>query len=88
MLESRGRLRLSSDCLAWIRTALSAPGIRLMPLTPEIAVASARLPAAFHGDPADRILVATARDHGLTLVTKDERIRAYGAAGYVDVLDG
>jgi PIN domain nuclease of toxin-antitoxin system len=86
MLESRGRLRLSMDCLAWIRAALTAPGVDLVPLTPEVAVASAYLPGEFHGDPADRLLVATARTHDLILVTKDERILTYGSAGYVAVL--
>lgn len=88
MLESKGRVRLASDCLTWVRTALEAPGTRLVPLSPEIAVASAHLPGEFHGDPADRILVATARIHALTLVTRDERILAYGRAGFVAVLDG
>lgn len=88
MLESRGRLRLNVDCLAWVREALAAPGTRLAPLTPEVAVGSAYLPGAFHGDPADRLLVATARALDLTLVTKDERILAYGAAGYVAVVPG
>ena len=86
MLESKGRIRLHTDCLSWVRAGLAAPGTRLVPLTPEIAVGSAHLPGVFHGDPADRILVATARTHDLTLVTKDERILAYGAAGYVAAL--
>jgi PIN domain nuclease of toxin-antitoxin system len=86
MLENKGRLRLGVDCLTWVREALGAPGIRLVPLSPEIAVASAYLPGAFHGDPADRMLVATARTHDLTLVSKDERILAYGAAGFLATL--
>jgi len=86
MLESKGRIRFSCDCLDWVRQALSAPGMRLLPLTPEIAVASTRLPGQFHGDPADRILVASARLHALGLVTHDERILAYGADQYVSVV--
>jgi PIN domain nuclease of toxin-antitoxin system len=73
MLEAKGRIRLSKDCLAWVREALSAPGTSLVPLTPEIAVETSRLPGEFHGDPADRILVATARLLGATLLTRDEK---------------
>jgi PIN domain nuclease of toxin-antitoxin system len=87
-LESRGRIRLTGDCLSWVRSALAAPGTRLLPLTPEIAVASAHLAGSFHGDPADRMLVATARSHDPRLGTKDERILAHGAAGHVAVLAG
>jgi PIN domain nuclease of toxin-antitoxin system len=85
MLESKGRIRLSRDCLDWVRDALGAPGLHLLPLSPEVAVASSRLPGVFHGDPADRILTASARLHQLTLVTHDERILAYGAEQYVSV---
>ncbi len=86
MLEAKGRIRLSKDCLAWVQEALSAPGTSLVPLTPEIAVESSRLPGKFHGDPADRILVATARLLGATLLTRDERILAYGKGKLVSVM--
>jgi PIN domain nuclease of toxin-antitoxin system len=87
MLDSKGRIRLSRDCGEWVREALSAPGVQLLPLSPDIAVASSRLPGTFHGDPADRILAASARLMTLTLVTRDERILAYAAAHYVTVLE-
>lgn len=77
MLDAKGRIRLPKDCIDWVGEALKAPGTNLVPLSPEIAVASSRLPGDFHGDPADRILVASARVHGLTLITKDERILSY-----------
>jgi PIN domain nuclease of toxin-antitoxin system len=86
MLEAKGRIRLAKECLAWIDEALRAPGIALVPLTPEIAVESSRLPGGFHGDPADRILVATARRLGATLVTRDERILVYGKAKHLNVM--
>ncbi|HJX14940.1 MAG TPA: type II toxin-antitoxin system VapC family toxin [Candidatus Deferrimicrobiaceae bacterium] len=85
MLEAKGRIRLTKDCLAWVRDALSAPGTSLVPLSPEIAVESSRLPGRFHGDPADRILVATARLLGGTLLTRDDRILAYGKGKHVSV---
>jgi PIN domain nuclease of toxin-antitoxin system len=86
MLEVKGRIRLSKDCLAWVNEALGAPGIALAPLTPEIAVESSRLPGTFHGDPADRILIATARREGATLLTRDERILAYARAKHLAVM--
>lgn len=86
MLEAKGQIRLSKDCLSWVNEALSAPGLGLIPLTPEIAVESSRLPGAFHGDPADRILVATARRQGAILLTRDEKILAYGKAKHLSVM--
>jgi len=86
MLEVKGRVRFSVDCLDWVNQAFSAPGILLVPLTPEIAIASTRLPGSFHGDPADRIIVATARNLSACLVTKDSKILEYGRKKYLDVL--
>jgi PIN domain nuclease of toxin-antitoxin system len=86
MLEAKGRIRLSKDCLSWVNEALRAPGLGLIPMTPEIAVESSRLPGAFHGDPADRILVATARREGAILLTRDEKILAYGKAKHLSVM--
>lgn len=78
MLDSKSRILLRQDCNQWIRKGLSAPGVILQPLTPEIAVDSTRLPDEFHSDPADRILVATARYLNAPLVTADSAILAYG----------
>ncbi len=86
MLEAKGRVRMTEDCLSWVRDALALPGVDLVPLSPDIAVASTRLPGDFHGDPADRILVATARALGATLVTKDRKILDYGKTDYVSVM--
>ena len=86
MLEAKGRIRLAKDCLAWVQEALAAPGTSLVPLTPEIAVESSRLPGDFHGDPADRILIATARLLDATLLTRDERILTYGKGKHVSVM--
>ncbi|HCV25099.1 MAG TPA: PIN domain nuclease, partial [Candidatus Latescibacteria bacterium] len=68
------------------RQALSSPGLSLAPLTPDIALASSRLPGEIHGDPADRMLIATARSLGATLVTRDRRILEYSQAGHVTTL--
>jgi PIN domain nuclease of toxin-antitoxin system len=83
MLEAKGRLTLAADCESWVREALAAPGIRVAELTPHIAISSTRLPGVFHGDPADRLLVATARESEATLLTADEAILQYADEGYV-----
>ena len=72
MLVSRGRLSLDRDVGEWVGTALNIPGVRLEALSPEIAVASTRLPGDLHGDPADRIIAATSRHLGTGLVTDDQ----------------
>jgi len=61
----------------WIDQALAYPGIRLLELTPRVAVESTQLPGSFHRDPADQIIVATARVYGRPLVTLDSKILSY-----------
>jgi PIN domain nuclease of toxin-antitoxin system len=72
-----GRLVLPLAVSEWVSKALAYPGVRLLPLTPKIAIASTQLPGGFHRDPADQILVATARTHGNPLLTSDQRILDY-----------
>jgi PIN domain nuclease of toxin-antitoxin system len=72
MLASKGRLSLKPDEETWFSANLEAP-VSLAPLTAEISMASWRLPD-FHGDPADRIIVATAITLGVPLITADEKI--------------
>jgi PIN domain nuclease of toxin-antitoxin system len=86
MLESKGRIHMGMECLSWLNAALAAPGISLVPLTAEIAVCSCTLPGEFHGDPADRIIVATAQIMGARLVTRDANILCYSRQGHLDVL--
>jgi PIN domain nuclease of toxin-antitoxin system len=83
MLVSKGRLALDRDVGEWIQAGLALPGIRLEPLSPEIAVASTRLPGELHGDPADRIIAATARHLAVALVTDDAQLLGYGAEGHL-----
>jgi PIN domain nuclease of toxin-antitoxin system len=88
MLESRGRLALGCPSSEWLHRALSAPGLSLSALSPEIVVDSVNLPDGFHKDPADRIIVATARKMNLTLMTRDDRILKYSKLGYVNTIPG
>ena len=77
MLVDRGRLGLSVDVERWLHLVASIPKLQLLPLSPTVAVASTRLPGTFHADPADRFLVAQARDLNIPLMTADSKIRAY-----------
>jgi PIN domain nuclease of toxin-antitoxin system len=86
MLEAKGRIQIHVPCEQWVREALQMPGLSVAPLTPEIALASSFLPEPFHGDPADRIIVATARSLGARLVTRDSRILAYSRKRHVATL--
>lgn len=76
MLEQKKRIILNKPCLDWIKTSLHY-GIQLLPITPEISVESSHLPDYFAGDPADRMIIATARIESLLLVTRDEKILKY-----------
>lgn len=76
MLIERGRLELAPDARAGIREACSLPRLRVLPVTEQVAMEAGLLGADFHGDPADRIIVATAMEARAPLATRDERIRS------------
>lgn len=86
MLEAKGRIQLSMDCLDWIKQAMALSGITFAPMTLEIAVVSTRLPGEFHGDPADRILVGTARHLNARLATADRKLIEYSRQGFLQVV--
>ena len=85
MLVTKGRLAFNREVGQWLNIALAMPGISVVPLSVEISVASTQLPGDFHADPADRIIVATARQLGATLITEDKLILDYAQAGHVQV---
>jgi PIN domain nuclease of toxin-antitoxin system len=76
-LIEKKRLTIACDPEEWIRIALDMPKLRLVPLTPVIAYKSTALPGAFHDDPADQIIVASAREENAVIISKDQRIRSY-----------
>lgn len=76
-LVERGRLTLPLPVAEWMTQALSYPGVLLLELSPQIAVESTQLLGTFHRDPADQIIVATARIYNSPLVTLDQNIQAY-----------
>jgi PIN domain nuclease of toxin-antitoxin system len=75
MLLDKGRIILSMPLLPWLRKALAAPKIKLLPITPEVAARSGSLP--IHGDPADRLIAATAIEHDCFLATLDVPLRQF-----------
>jgi PIN domain nuclease of toxin-antitoxin system len=70
----------------WLADLLARPGFRTVPLEPEVALSASYLPGDFHRDPADRLLIATARELGVPLVTRDRRILDYAGQGHVDAI--
>jgi PIN domain nuclease of toxin-antitoxin system len=87
MLIEKERLSLGREVRAWTEAILTQAAIRLEPISPSIAIDAGRLPGGFHGDPADRIIVATARHLGCPLLTTDRKIIAYAEAGHVQAID-
>jgi len=75
--DGRRAMEFLPNPKAWFARLMSGAGIRMAPLTPDIAIDAWHLPANLHGDPADRLLIATARNLRLPLVTRDRQILAY-----------
>ena len=84
-LAAKGGFAFLPDPKAWFQSFMVNPGVRLAPLTPEMAIESSFLPP-LHADPADRLLIATARAVQVPIVTRDRRILAYAQAGLVTAI--
>ncbi len=78
MLSARGRIEIADPLEVWLEEIEGHPLIEVLPLTARIAAESVHLGPDFHNDPADQMIVATARLHGLPLMTADERIHRWG----------
>lgn len=85
MLAARGRIALSCDPTEWFASFLDQ-GVALAAMGPQILIGSSFLPGAFLRDPADRILAATARSLGYRLMTRDEALLDYAAAGHIQAV--
>lgn len=84
-LDAKKRIALFTNCRDWVDLGLRQ-NIELVDLSPEIAIDSTRLPDGFHADPADRILVATARNRNAILITADRAILEYSRSKHVRAL--
>ncbi len=86
LLVSKSRLSLDLPPVAWFERVLALPGIKMVPLSATAAIGSSFLPEPFHKDVADRLLVATARELSVPIVTRDRKILAYAAAGHLQAI--
>lgn len=77
MLIRKGRMELTMDLDEWLAAIEARDAVRVVPISVRVAVQSVRLPGEFHSDPADRMIVALAREANAPLVTADDKIRAY-----------
>jgi len=76
-LVRRGRISLDRDVRHWVRQAVADPRVQVVPPDADVALAAALLDDAFPGDPADRLIYATARQTGVQLLSRDERIARF-----------
>lgn len=79
-------VRFLPDPKTWFAKVMAAPGIREAALTPDIAIDAYTLPGHLHGDPGDRLIIATARHLNIPIVTRDAKIIAYADAGHMRVI--
>jgi PIN domain nuclease of toxin-antitoxin system len=86
LLAARGRINLLMSPQRWFERLLEAPGLRLSEMTPNVLIASSFLPGKLPSDPADRIIAATAREHGYKLVTRDRPLLEYAKQGHIQAI--
>jgi PIN domain nuclease of toxin-antitoxin system len=86
ILVARNRINLLMTPQRWFARLLSLPGMQLSELSPDILMASSFLPGDPPRDPADRIIVATARDLGAALITRDRALLKYGQDGHIGTI--
>lgn len=87
ILVAKERLALGQDVRTWIDKVSSLDGLAIADLLPHISLDAVSLPGSFHADPADRMIVATARYHQAQLVTADPQILSYAAQGHLIAQD-
>jgi PIN domain nuclease of toxin-antitoxin system len=86
MLASRDRLKLLTTPQRWFARLFEAPNVRLADMSPDLLIAASFLPGKPPRDPVDRIIAATAREYGFTLITRDRALLEYGEQEHVRVL--
>ena len=86
MLVAKGKIAISISPVVWFERFCALPGVTLAKLPPEVLIASCALPGTPPADPVDRILAATARAFGYTLVTRDRHLLTYGEHGHVGAM--
>jgi PIN domain nuclease of toxin-antitoxin system len=87
MLAARGRMQLLIRPERWFANLVDVPGMKLADISPDLLIASSYLPGKPPRDPVDRIIIATARELGATLITRDGALLEYGEQGHARVLE-
>lgn len=87
LLASRGRFKSHLTPRLWLRQLLATPNIRLAELPPTLLLESSFLPGSPPRDPADRIIAATAREYGFTVMTRDRGLLAYANEGHMSAVE-
>jgi PIN domain nuclease of toxin-antitoxin system len=88
MLVARKRFQVNKPVRTWVQEAFEQPDIQLLPLAPDIAIEATELPRPMHKDPADRMIVASARVERLTLITCDRPMLAFAKATGLACIEG
>ena len=83
MMVAKGRVASTITPQRWFQRLLDESGFVLADMPPEVLIDSSFLPGSIHGDPADRIIIATARAYGLTIITRDQQMLDYADKGHV-----
>ena len=83
-LIADGHMNVGMSIDRFVQEATISGGLQLLPLTTQILIESTRLPGNIHRDPSDRLLAATAREHGLTLITRDSLLLQYAQQGHLN----
>ncbi|MFZ3361722.1 MAG: type II toxin-antitoxin system VapC family toxin [Xanthobacteraceae bacterium] len=86
LFAARGRVRLLMEPQRWFERLLDGPGLRLTDMPPNVLIASSFLPGTLPGDPADRIIAATAREYGYKLLTRDRPLLDYAEQGHIEAI--
>ena len=86
LLESKGRISLNMPVDLWAKKVLSLLYVKVIDLNHTIAIESCKLPGEFHGDPADRMIVATSRLLNLPLLTRDQKILDYSSLSFIKAI--
>lgn len=86
MLVGKGRLSISENPQKWLARLMEKPNLRLVDMSLGMMLSCGTLPEPLHGDPADRIIIATAREYGMRVVTRDQKILDYAEKGHVMAL--
>jgi PIN domain nuclease of toxin-antitoxin system len=86
LMARKGRFRSSLSPQRWFERLCTVPGIFVCGLSPSVLLESSFLPGELHGDPADRMMVATAREHDFVLMTRDHALLNYAAQGHLSAI--